>query len=172
MRRTKQNSWPKRFIKDIATHTPFAKVIFLLVILWLASSSVGFSTANASTPEITKAEAAQILGHMGYENVKVGALIKGVGGVGAGAFSSENMALIVAVGTRNRLSKEISVTIFYDSDHGWFYYETVRDELTRQYEVRIWTKDGYKKIEHPEPEPDSEPEEKLEEKQNEDDSKE
>ena len=103
---------------------------------------------------------------MGYENVTVGALIKSVGGVGAGAFSSENMALIVAVGTRNRMSKEIRVTIFYDSDHGWFYYESVRDELTRQYEVRIWTKNGYKKIEHPEPE------KKLEEKQSEDDSKE
>ena len=92
--------------------------------------------------------------------------------MGAGAFSSENMALIVDVGTRNRMSKEISVTIFYDSDHGWFYYETVRDELTRQYEIRIWIKNGYKKIEHPEPEPESEPENKLEEKQKEDDSKE
>ena len=107
---------------------------------------------------------------MGYENVTVGALIKSVGGVGVGAFSSENMALIVAVGTRNIMSKEIRVTIFYDSDHGWFYYESVRDELTRQYEVRIWTKNAYKKIEHPEPEP--EPEKKLEEKQSEDDSKE
>ena len=101
---------------------------------------------------------------MGYENVTVGALIKSVGGVGVGAFSSENMALIVAVGTRNRMSKEIRVTIFYDTDHGWFYYEIVRDELTRQYEIRLWTKDGYKKVEHPEPEP--------EEKQDEDDSKE
>ena len=137
-------------------------------VIWAVAilSTVGYSTANASTPEISKVEAAQILGHMGYENVKVGALIKGIGGVGAGAFSCENMALIVAVGTRNRMSKEIRVTIFYDADHGWFYYETVRDELTKQYEVRLWTKDGYKKIEHPEPEPEPE------EKQKEDDSKE
>jgi len=133
-------------------------------VIWTAAilSTVGFSTANASTPEISKVEASQILGHMGYENVKVGALIKGVGGVGTGAFSSDSMALIVAVGTRNGKSKEIRVTIFYDADHGWFYYEIVRDELTRQYEIRLWTKDGYKKIEHPEPE----------EKQGEDDSKE
>ena len=80
------NSRPERLIKDITTRTPFARMISLLVILWLASSTVGFSTANASTPEITKAEASQILGHMGYENVTVGALIKSVGGVGAGAF--------------------------------------------------------------------------------------
>jgi hypothetical protein len=129
-------------------------------------STVGYSTANASTPEISKIEAAQILGHMGYENVKVGALINGVGGVGVGAFSSDSMALIVAVGTRDGKSKEIRITIFYDADHGWFYYEIVRDELTRQYEVRLWTKDGYKKVEHPEPEPEPE------EKQDEDNSKE
>ncbi len=72
-----------RFIKDIATHTTFARMFFLPAILWLAFSTVGFSTANASTPEITKAEAAQILSHMGYEDVTVGALIKSVGGVGA-----------------------------------------------------------------------------------------
>jgi hypothetical protein len=136
------------------------------VVVWTVAilSSVGFSTANASTPEVSKVEASQILGHMGYENVKVGALIKGVGGEGVSAFSSDSMALIVAVGTRNGKSKEIRVTIFYDADHGWFYYEIVRDELTKQYEVRLWTKDGYKKVEHPEPEP--------EEKQDEDDSKE
>ena len=36
MKRKKLNSRPKRFIKDIATHTPFTKMIFLLVILWFA----------------------------------------------------------------------------------------------------------------------------------------
>ncbi|MGR3301889.1 MAG: hypothetical protein ACUZ8I_05230 [Candidatus Scalindua sp.] len=164
MIRKKQNSRPERFIKDIATHTLFAKMTLLLVILWFAFPTVGFSTANASTPEVSKIEAAQILGHMGYENVKVGALIKGIGGVGVTAFSSNNVALIVAVGTRNRKSKDIRVTIFYDADHGWFYYEIVRDKLTKQFEVRIWTKDGYKTVDHPEPEP--------EEKQTEDNSKE
>ncbi len=39
MRRTKRNSRPKRFIKDITTHTPFAKMIFLLLILWFAFST-------------------------------------------------------------------------------------------------------------------------------------
>ena len=39
MRRTKLNSKPKRFIKDITTHTPFAKMIFLLVVLWFAFST-------------------------------------------------------------------------------------------------------------------------------------
>ena len=39
MKRKKPNSRPKRFIKDIATHTPFTKMIFLLVILWFAFST-------------------------------------------------------------------------------------------------------------------------------------
>jgi len=39
MKRKELNSRPKRFIKDIATHTPFTKMIFLLVILWFAFST-------------------------------------------------------------------------------------------------------------------------------------
>ena len=39
MKRKKLYSRPKRFIKDIATHTPFTKMIFLLVILWFAFST-------------------------------------------------------------------------------------------------------------------------------------
>ncbi len=39
MRRVKRHSRFKRFAKDILTHTPFIKMIFLLIILWL-----GFST--------------------------------------------------------------------------------------------------------------------------------
>ena len=39
MKRIKRNSRLKRFIKDISTHTPFAKMILLLVVLWLAFST-------------------------------------------------------------------------------------------------------------------------------------
>ncbi len=39
MRRAKRNSRPRRFIKDITTHTQFAKMIFLLVILWFVFST-------------------------------------------------------------------------------------------------------------------------------------
>ncbi len=39
MRRVKRNTRLKRFIKDITTHTPFAKMILLLVVLWLAFST-------------------------------------------------------------------------------------------------------------------------------------
>ncbi len=39
MRRAKRNSRFKRFVKDILNHTPFIKMVFLLIILWF-----GFST--------------------------------------------------------------------------------------------------------------------------------
>ncbi len=39
MRRVKRNTRFKRFIKDITTHTPFAKMILLLVVLLLAFST-------------------------------------------------------------------------------------------------------------------------------------
>ena len=39
MRRVKRNTRLKRFIKDITTHTPVARMILLLVVLWLAFST-------------------------------------------------------------------------------------------------------------------------------------
>ena len=39
MRRIKPHTRSKRFIKDISVHTPFTKMIFLLIILWLIFSA-------------------------------------------------------------------------------------------------------------------------------------
>ncbi len=39
MRRVKRNTRLKRFIKDITTHTPVARMILLLVVMWLAFST-------------------------------------------------------------------------------------------------------------------------------------
>jgi len=39
MRRIQQHTRFKRFIKDIYVHTPFIKMIFLLIVLWLIFSS-------------------------------------------------------------------------------------------------------------------------------------
>ncbi len=39
MRKIRRNTRFKRFIKDISTHTPFTKMILLLVLLWLAFST-------------------------------------------------------------------------------------------------------------------------------------
>ncbi len=54
MKRKKLNSRPKRFIKDIVTHTPFTKMIFLLVILWFAfSTGLYFAERGAEGTNIT-----------------------------------------------------------------------------------------------------------------------
>ena len=39
MRKTKRNIRFKRFIKDISAHTPFTKMIVLLIVLWLMFSA-------------------------------------------------------------------------------------------------------------------------------------
>lgn len=39
MRKTKQHTRLKRFIKDIAVHTPFTRMVLLLFILWLVFST-------------------------------------------------------------------------------------------------------------------------------------
>jgi len=54
MKRKKLNSRPKRFIRDIATHTPFTKMIFLLVIMWFAfSTGLYFAERGAEGATIT-----------------------------------------------------------------------------------------------------------------------
>lgn len=39
MRKTKQHTRLKRFIKDIAVHTPFTRMVLLLFVLWLVFST-------------------------------------------------------------------------------------------------------------------------------------
>jgi len=39
MKRTQRHTRFKRFVKDISVHTPFIKMIFLLIVLWLIFSS-------------------------------------------------------------------------------------------------------------------------------------
>jgi voltage-gated potassium channel len=44
MKITKRHTRLKRFIKDISVHTPFTKMIFLLIVLWLIFSTVLYMT--------------------------------------------------------------------------------------------------------------------------------
>ena len=50
MRRTKRHARFKRFIKDISAHTPFAKMVILLIVLWLIFSA-GVYLAERSIEE-------------------------------------------------------------------------------------------------------------------------
>jgi len=44
MKRTQRHTRFKRFIKDISVHTPFIKMIFLLIVLWLIFSTAMYMT--------------------------------------------------------------------------------------------------------------------------------
>ncbi len=54
MRRAKRNTRFRRFVKDISVHTPFTKMILLLVVLWLAfSTGLYFAERNTEGATIT-----------------------------------------------------------------------------------------------------------------------
>ena len=124
---------------------------FLLRTLVIAGLvSIGACSANAqqgSVRALDKATAAKILTSMGYTNVVVGAVIKSVGGMGMGAFSSESAVMVLAIGNRGGGTKRIQESMFYDSELGWFYFEP--DQQTR---LRVWSASGYKEF-TPAPDP-------------------
>lgn len=54
MRSLKRNARVKRFISDVLTHTPFMKMLFLLIVLWLIfSSGLYFAERNSNLATIT-----------------------------------------------------------------------------------------------------------------------
>jgi voltage-gated potassium channel len=54
MKRIVKHSRLKRFIKDVSTHTPFIKMVFLLILLWLIfSGGLYFAESGASATLIT-----------------------------------------------------------------------------------------------------------------------
>ncbi len=54
MKKAKQNTRFKRFVKDISIHTPFTKMVILLVILWLAfSTGLYFAERGAEGAAVT-----------------------------------------------------------------------------------------------------------------------
>jgi voltage-gated potassium channel len=54
MRQIKRNTRGKRFVSDVLTHTPFIKMLYLLIILWLLfSSGLYFAERSSSSATIT-----------------------------------------------------------------------------------------------------------------------
>ncbi len=54
MRKARQNTRFKRFVKDVSIHTPFTKMVILLVILWLAfSTGLYFAERGAEGAAVT-----------------------------------------------------------------------------------------------------------------------
>lgn len=97
---------------------------------------------SATANELSKADAAKLLALTGDKNVVVVSVVQGVGGLGMGAFSSPNVAMVMAYGERNGKPMQRHETFFYDKDHGWFTFEI--DEKGRS--ARVWSTSGYKEL--------------------------
>ncbi len=121
---------------------------FLAVVLVFATICI-LSPIIASGAELSKPDATKLLTLMGFNNLAVAAVINGVGAMelGAsggmpGAFSSPNLATVIAYGELNGQGKEIRMTFYYDKDISWFYFEVAGQKKA----VKLWTLKGYTEV--------------------------
>lgn len=108
------------------------------IVVW--SLSANFALAA----ELSKADAAKLMGFMGYKNPNIAAVINGVGIIpeSLNTYGSPNAAVVVGIGESDKGSKTFAYSFFFDKDVGWFYYEN--DEKGAR--VRMWTLRGYMEI--------------------------
>ncbi len=126
MRRLKQNTRLKRFIKDISVHTPFTKMILLLVVLWLSfSTGIYFAEKGIEGAAITSYGDALYWGIAAFSTAGIAdapqsGIAKVVGGtwivVGSVIFFGTIVATITTYFMRpmQRPSKRIIDTIEYN----------------------------------------------------------
>lgn len=107
-------------------------------ILALGSALFLSHFARAAEPiPFDKADAVRTLISMGYERVKVIAIVDGVH---TKKVASLSCATVIGLGQRDNRDEEIVQSFFYDRDLGWFYYETVNGIM------RIWNREGYREV--------------------------
>ncbi len=126
MRRIKRNTRLKRFIKDISIHTPFTKMIVLLIGLWLAfSTGLYFAERGIEEAKITSFGDAMYWGIAAFSTAGIADapqsdIAKLVGGtwivVGSVIFFGTIVATVTTYFMRplQRPSKRISDTIEYN----------------------------------------------------------
>lgn len=86
---------------------------------------------------LVKDDAVRTLLSMGYERVKVVAIVDGVH---QKKVASMSCATVIGLGRRDGCDQEIVQSLFYDRDLGWFYFETVEGRM------RIWNRDGFQEF--------------------------
>ncbi len=104
----------------------------LIILLTLASSL--FAT---DPPPLRKVEAQKLLEIMEWREVNIVTIQQGINTKGNVA---PIYATIVALATRDGKHQQVLQNVWYDDEHGWFYYE-LTDKT-----ARIWSRDGYKEI--------------------------
>jgi hypothetical protein len=103
-----------------------------LTVLILSVSAIA-----ADPPPFRKTDAKQLLELMEWREITIVTIHQGVNAKGNVA---PIYATIVAMGTRDSKHQQISQTVYYDDEYGWFFYEL--GEMS----ARLWTKDGYREI--------------------------
>ena len=116
------------------------KKITLLFSL-IVTAAIFCQTADAA--ELSRADAAKLLGIMNYKNVVIAGVVNGIGTNQQGSFSSPNIATIYAYGELNSSPNSIMQTVYYDAENGWFHFAVSRDG------VRLYTTSGYKELKPP-----------------------
>lgn len=86
---------------------------------------------------LAKDDAVRTLLAMGYDRVKVVAIVDGVH---QKKVASLSCATVIGLGRRDGCDQEIVQSFFYDRDLGWFYFETVEGRM------RIWNRDGFQEF--------------------------
>jgi hypothetical protein len=129
-----------------------------LLVLTLVGLTVitGCSSTTAATPPawkpLDKATAAKLITFMGYQNVNVAAVIHGIarmpGAVGGGVDSSDSVALVVGSAVLAGKAQGFSLSLFFDKDLGWFYYQDQISYFDGSSKglLRLWTEQGYREI--------------------------
>ena len=91
----------------------------------------------ADPPPFRKTDAKRLLEYMEWKEVTIVTIHQGVNAKGVVA---PIYATIVALATRDSRNQQVTQTVYYDDEYGWFFYELGEKS------ARLWTKDGYREI--------------------------
>ncbi len=107
----------------------FLSLLFVLLLPHLACA--------LEPAPLEKDDAVRTLLAMGYDRVKVVAIVDGVH---QKKVASLLCTTVIGLGRRDGCDQEIVQSFFYDRDLGWFYFETVEGRM------RIWNRDGFQEF--------------------------
>ncbi len=117
--------------------------LFPIIVVALTLGACGSRTQADDSHPLEKADAVKILQSMGYQNVAVGAIIQGAGGL----VNNPSVATVIAIGIRDGKVTKIEQTLTYDKEIGWFYHQFDGNQFGGgETKIRLWTLAGYKEV--------------------------
>jgi hypothetical protein len=122
-------------MKTASLSSYFAAMNYLRIALTVLLFSV--SAIAADPPPFRKTDAKRLLELMEWKEVTIITIHQGVNAKGNVA---PIYATIVALANRDSRNQQVTQTVYYDDEYGWFFYELGEKS------ARLWTKDGYREI--------------------------